>query len=193
MVRPRRDSGVIPAKERLDDAFWDMFSEMPYRDITIAAISKRAEVNHNTLYYYYDNLEDMAVTLIEENFIPDLPALVMDSLVGGVLDMDSLVHDLLIRKRFGRMCLLVGNNSEMWIMDSLKDATKNLWLKAFAQNPASLDKSQEALFDFIIGGILSVLGKHGQSGDPAQIKEMIGEDFAMTLLPVIKSLRESLT
>jgi len=180
----------VSAKERLANAFWDMFAEMPYREITIASISKRAAVSHNTFYYYYQNLEDMAVVLLEENFIPNFPAFVLESFASGTLDTDNLVLDPLIRKRFGRMCILVGKNSETWIMERLKEATMNLWYTALDLDPARLKKGQQAQLVFLLGGILAVLGEYGQSGDPAEVKELIGLDLGKALLPIVSGLRE---
>ena len=60
MARPKRDPDKKPAFERIEDAFWDILSEKPFDKITISELSKRAGVNHNLLYFYFDGIEDMA-------------------------------------------------------------------------------------------------------------------------------------
>ena len=35
MPRPRRDSEILPAKDRLENAFWELLSEREYNKITV--------------------------------------------------------------------------------------------------------------------------------------------------------------
>ena len=35
MARPRRDSDILPAKERMENAFWDLLASREYRKITV--------------------------------------------------------------------------------------------------------------------------------------------------------------
>ena len=43
MPRPRRDSEILPAKERLENAFWELLSEREYRKITVTDIVRTAD------------------------------------------------------------------------------------------------------------------------------------------------------
>lgn len=38
MPRPRRDSEILPAKERLENAFWELLAERNYHKITVTDI-----------------------------------------------------------------------------------------------------------------------------------------------------------
>ncbi|MCD8316696.1 MAG: TetR/AcrR family transcriptional regulator [Eggerthellaceae bacterium] len=71
MGRPSKDQAGPSAKERLAAAFWESLEEAPYEQITVAALSKRANVNHNTFYYHFTNLDDMAQKLFEQDLIDD--------------------------------------------------------------------------------------------------------------------------
>ncbi len=53
MARPKRVEGEKAARERMEDAFWNMLSEMPYHEMTGKELRGRAGVSHNTFYYYY--------------------------------------------------------------------------------------------------------------------------------------------
>ena len=52
MPRPRRDSEILPAKERLENAFWELLSEREYNKITVTDIVRTADVNRNSFYYH---------------------------------------------------------------------------------------------------------------------------------------------
>lgn len=49
MPRPRRDSEILPAKERLENAFWELLAERNYHKITVTDIVRVADVNRNLL------------------------------------------------------------------------------------------------------------------------------------------------
>lgn len=38
MPRPRHDSEVLPAKERLENAFWELLADRDYRKITVTDV-----------------------------------------------------------------------------------------------------------------------------------------------------------
>lgn len=65
MARPKRSEA--DAYDRIQTAFWDLLAEKPFEKITIAALSKKAAVNHNLIYYYFENLYDMAEKLFKAN------------------------------------------------------------------------------------------------------------------------------
>lgn len=65
MARPKRHSSDLPAYTRIENAFWQLLEEMPFDKITVSALSRRAEVNHNMIYYYFDNIQDMAQKLFD--------------------------------------------------------------------------------------------------------------------------------
>ena len=42
MPRPRHDSEVLPAKERLENAFWELLADRDYRKITVTDVVSEA-------------------------------------------------------------------------------------------------------------------------------------------------------
>lgn len=61
MARPRKNEEGPSAQQRLVQAFWDALEEGPYSTITVRGLASRAKVNHNTFYYYFGNIDDLAV------------------------------------------------------------------------------------------------------------------------------------
>lgn len=61
MPRPRRDSEILPAKERLENAFWELLSEREYNKITVTDIVRTADVNRNSFYYHFSGLPELAI------------------------------------------------------------------------------------------------------------------------------------
>ena len=48
MPRPRHDSEVLPAKERLENAFWELLADRDYRKITVTDVVSEAGVNRRS-------------------------------------------------------------------------------------------------------------------------------------------------
>lgn len=64
MPRPRRDSEILPAKERLENAFWELLAERNYHKITVTDIVRVADVNRNSFYYHFSGLPELADSAI---------------------------------------------------------------------------------------------------------------------------------
>lgn len=54
MPRPRKDSEILSATERLENAFWELLADHEYRKITVTEVVREAHVNRNSFYYHYD-------------------------------------------------------------------------------------------------------------------------------------------
>lgn len=111
MGRPGRDQPA--AVERMEVAFWDLLEEMPYKSLTIGALARRAGLNHNSVYYHFSSLDDLAREMIERNLIPGLPGRILAG-------FDDHPQELLnnpdpdIQRRVARACLLVGPHGTTW-------------------------------------------------------------------------------
>ena len=77
MPRPRRDSEILPAKDRLENAFWELLSEREYNKITVTDIVRTADVNRNSFYYHFSGLPELADSAIlhavEDTPMPGVP------------------------------------------------------------------------------------------------------------------------
>ena len=82
MARPKRIEGEPTARQRMEDAFWGMLADMPYHKMTSREVCKRSGVSHNSFYYHFENLDDMARQMLNGLFVPELP-LALLSVVDG--------------------------------------------------------------------------------------------------------------
>jgi AcrR family transcriptional regulator len=151
----------------LEDAFWTLLAEQPYREMTMGALARRAGVNHNTFYYYYANLDAMAAQLLEENLVPELPARLLAEGPAGIAR--TITDDATVIAHFRRMCLMVGPHGAPWMAERLRQAVMALWLDRFDRDEAGLDRSDAITLTWLIGGLVAVLGRYGQDLDPAQL------------------------
>ena len=78
MARPAKGSGP-GAVERLAEAFWGMLSEMPYSEIKVVSLARRAGASPNTLYYHFGCVADLARYALEA----ELDARLVSDLLAG--------------------------------------------------------------------------------------------------------------
>ena len=151
MARPKKEPGTLSAKERIEEAFWELLVEMPYDQITIGALSRRASINHNTFYYYFKSMDAMAADIVERTVFPEVPSLVMTGLASGTLDTDALLEHEEYRRYFQRICLLAGAHSTPRIVDRLKEAALSVWMSSLNVRLDDLGKQQRFLVAFLVG------------------------------------------
>ncbi len=187
MARPKKGDGT-PATKRLENAFWELLDEGPYSEITIAKISNRANVNHNTFYYYYDSLNDMAERLMTENLLADLPAQIISALAEGTFASSELINNDEVRLRFKRACLLAGPRSTPWMLDRLQKAVMDVWLSTAHLDENMLDHDDQVNICFIFGGIIAIIGKYGHDGDLDIFRSVASGPLGKSFVEVMEQL-----
>lgn len=157
MARPRKDSEVKGAEQRMVEAFWDQLSRMPYRKVTAASIARQAGCNRATFYYYFDSIEDLA----EEAVDAAIPIGIAD-LAEKFLARDGASFHLDQPQRIAveRICLLTGSKGSARLTERFKQALMEAWAGRF-----ELDLGREdvhAVASFMASGVVGLLGE--QSG-----------------------------
>lgn len=109
----KRNRNALRSQRLLKEAFSELLSEKPYGKITVADVTRRADLNRGTFYAHFDSIDDLALKLVdgvmeklfvvvnaasEECFLQD-PKPVID-LVGTYLSQEqSLYRTLLATKQ----------------------------------------------------------------------------------------------
>ena len=159
MARPARGSGP-GAVERLAEAFWAMLAEMPYADIKVVALARRAGASPNTLYYHFDGVADLARHALEA----ELDAALVSDLLAGA----PPAPDLSRSRRMGRVALAARSGSAE-LTGMLASSLRALWLEGAGVGEAELDDAQRRDLAFIFGGIVAMLGDEALAVDAGQM------------------------
>ncbi|MDO4290403.1 MAG: TetR/AcrR family transcriptional regulator [Eggerthellaceae bacterium] len=162
MARPKREPGVPTARARIEDAFWELLEEMPYKDLTVSALSSRAQVNHNTFYYHFHSIDDMAKEFVEGSLLTDVPRSMMVALRGGERSWIDAVASCFVETddmelRFHRLCILLGDPSAHWAVELLQGTMRGLWLEALGVGEKELSPEVRMRLAFVFGGLMALL------------------------------------
>lgn len=134
-------------------AFWELLAEVPYGEITVAALIKRAKVSPNTLYNHFNGYKDVVRSALNETLDPALLPILVSGIAAEEEESPSLSHE-----RLNKVILFASDGSgELTAM--LKEALMQTWLKSFALSDSDLDPIEEAELDFIFSGVVSTLSR----------------------------------
>ncbi len=155
MGRPRKDQAGPSAVERIGEAFWGLLEEQSYQSITVKQLTQRAGVNPNTFYYHFENIDDMAVRLLEENIPTRLIDVVVEVSLGGSLDLDVVKSEPGIEERY-RRARMVMRSGLFGLAARGRNRITEYWLERIGVSVEELSPADRARVGFIWGGITSV-------------------------------------
>lgn len=158
MARPRKDAAEAGARERIVDAFWDMLECTPRSAITVGAIVDAAQCNRGTFYYYFADLDVLAVCAVREEFFSD------DTLVcaifGTLVDGDARELDRRISKRrLHRMSVAIRAGERHLVERTVREAVQQRWQQHLCAEGEELAPAASFAIQFMVGGVLGFISQ----------------------------------
>ena len=156
MGRPRKDQQGPSAVERMRGAFWALLEEKPYSAITVRLIADRANVNHNTFYYHFQNIDEMAARFFEENIPVQLVDLMAEVATGRPIDLDVIKNEVDIEEHYCRVRMVVRNGS-FDLATRGRELLIEHWLGRIGLSAGDLSRVDRARVNYLWGGLISVI------------------------------------
>lgn len=195
MPRPRRDSEILPAKDRLENAFWELLSEREYNKITVTDIVRTADVNRNSFYYHFSGLPELADSAIlhavEDTPMPGMPGRDFDPDTEWRKHVTALLRDPEQRQRLDRLALLAGPHSSPELVSSLKEFGRLTMISVLGLDADNLDLKTDLMLDFTVGGMLSVLQRWPKLHEQLPIDTVFNEDVAVLAAGMFMSMSKA--
>lgn len=183
MARPRKDAEGPGARERLAAVFWESLSEAPFSQMTVMGISRRAGVNHNTFYRYFDGLPEMAEALFSELTLDALPA----ALLAGGADRRAAMQASMDAGDVGRAFLLARSGDER-LVAMVRGRIRSLWLSATGVDEASLSMEQRIDLDIVFGGLVAAMGDADVPADPSLLASIAERPLGRGIFETLSAL-----
>lgn len=188
MPRPRHDSEVLPAKERLENAFWELLADRDYRKITVTDVVREAGVNRNSFYYHFSGLPELADSAIlhqvEAIPLPQAPDPNGNPEEQWRERITALLADPVQRQRLDRLALLAGPHSTLDLTESLRDFARLQMLSMLQLNPEHISLKTDLMVEFTVGGMLAVLQRWPELSDTIELKDLLKEDAAVLAMGI---------
>ncbi|WP_278801035.1 TetR/AcrR family transcriptional regulator [Bifidobacterium pullorum] len=203
MPRPRHDSELLPAKERMRNAFWALLEDREYRKITVTDIVHEAQVNRNSFYYHYGSLSELADDAILQEVENTSIAQLVDETTDdhGIPSMDddavrehwhkrisAAINSSEHRTRLNHMALLAGPHSSPELMDSLRDFTRMTLFTALKLDESDRTLRSDLYIDFAVGGILAILRRWPELREMNVAQTLYDDDIAAMAIGLYLSM-----
>ena len=203
MPRPRHDSELLPAKERMRNAFWALLEDREYRKITVTDIVHEAQVNRNSSYYHYGSLSELADDAILQEVENTSIAQLVDETTDdhGIPSMDddavrehwhkrisAAINSSEHRTRLNHMALLAGPHSSPELMDSLRDFTRMTLFTALKLDESDMTLRSDLYIDFAVGGILAILRRWPELREMNVAQTLYDDDIAAMAIGLYLSM-----
>ena len=195
MPRPRRDSEILPAKDRLENAFWELLSEREYNKITVTDIVRTADVNRNSFYYHFSGLPELADSAIlhavEDTPMPGVPGRDFNPDTEWRKHVTALLRDPEQRQRLDRLALLAGPHSSPELVSSLKEFGRLTMISVLGLDADNLDLKTDLMLDFTVGGMLAVLQRWPKLHEKLPLDTVFYEDVAVLAAGMFMSMSKA--
>lgn len=194
MSRPRHDSEILPAKERLENAFWTLLEEHDYDRITVTDVVHAAQVNRNSFYYHYSGLPELA----DSSILHEVERLPMPIYTRPDGDPNvewrhfcvRLLNDPEQLQHLNRLSLLVGPHSNEELVESLRDFLRMTLLTIVGSDMVTVEPKTKMLVDFCVGGIISSLYNWPQLRNQISADDMLDSDVAILAMGLFLTMAD---
>lgn len=156
MARPRKNQEGEGARDRIERAFWELLEEMPLRSVNVRMLSQRAGVNHNTFYYHFESIDDLALRQIGNNMPSEWFEVAATSFADAELDVRRYSTSPDLQQRFRRFRLLL-RSADAQLIEVGKRRALDMLLDALGVDPQTLGMHERLKLTFLIGGVTSLL------------------------------------
>ena len=133
---------------------------MPLRSVNVRMLSQRAGVNHNTFYYYFESIDDLALRQIGNNMPSEwfevAATLASTSFADAELDVRRYSTSPDLQQRFRRFRLLL-RSADAQLIEVGKRRALGMLLDALGVDPQTLGMHERLKLTFLIGGVTSLL------------------------------------
>ena len=176
MARPRKDQAGPDARTRIIDAFWSMLAEGPYDSITVKGLASKAQVNHNTIYRYFNSVEHVAKSAVSEVYSIEL------------INVERIAEQGL-DERFRKVILAMRSGSPMLIA-AIQESIKDCWMQITGTTWDELPDETKLELSFILGGITSTLRTFNSIDDIITAKALATSRIGIAARQTLAALSE---
>lgn len=189
MPRPRNDSEILPARIRLENAFWELLSERDWRKITVTDVVREAGVNRNSFYYHYSGMPELADSAIlhEVESIPfasSKPNTYAEPNRVWHKRVTAVLQDPEQRQRLNRLSLLAGSHSSPELVESLRDFERLQIISMLDLDADNLDLKTDLIIEFTVGGMLAILRRWPELSGTLDISDLLNQDVAVLAMGI---------
>ncbi len=189
----KRAEQTLLTKEKLTNAFWALYEQKPYEQITVREISELAGYNRSTFYTYFKDVYDVLeqteadiYRLLEEEFDHGQHMLNRERMLESVRSIGGF-----LTKNRRRLVLLLGENGDAKfthrMMQRMREHMRLHLRKATHRDDAAF----EYMVEYIVNAHVGLTLRWFQNGCDIPFEEMTALIFRLTTGGLVSALTGS--
>lgn len=190
MPRPKKSNTDEAAAIKIENAFWDLLKTERYADITVLRVSQEAEVNRNSFYYHYRDINDLAYQAVKHNVEHEVSGAWVAGLLAafqGNADWPIVTADAAILPHAERIILCVRSDSS-YLKKLITDFLRKVWFDSFSIDEERLSTVEKLQADFIFAGLIATLGSREIQESPLSMSLLVQTELCKSILLTIEKI-----
>ncbi len=150
---------VTETKERIRDAFFELYATKKIERISIKEITEKAQLNRGTFYVYYKDIYDL-LEKTEDELIEEL----IDKIKGIIVmilreeDIEGFLPPLDFYQRYSKFLrVLLGSNGDPHFIHKIKSIIKKTLRELFREEKVPEIENMEYLMEYIASAQLGII------------------------------------
>lgn len=165
---------VAETKEKIKDAFFELYATKKIERISIKEITEKAKLNRGTFYVYYQDIYDL-LEKAENELIEELIEKVKPLATRILRDEDlfSFLPPLAFYQKNGKFLrVLLGNNGDPHFIFKIKSIMKKTIIELFLQEHIPMIPNQEYIMEFMASAQIGLISYWIQNDMELSIEEL---------------------
>lgn len=175
MARPKKESAGVDARQRIQDAFWLLLEDHQLHEITIGIITATANCNRGTFYYHYRDLDNLIEQVIESEILGKNA--LAENVFRLITGTSFKAYFVTYAQSVHRLSLLLNRGGMDMVLVKVCPAVKQMWQTALCTDGEELSREAEAVIEFNVGGILTMLVMNGEFAGNKTVDPQDAADF----------------
>ena len=196
MARPKSGEYEASALGRIERAFWLLLERIGFSNMTMKLLAQQAEINRNTLYYHYANLQEIASAAFQNVINDEISSTFLDFLLAPPADIGSVWSEMQLSARIYKIHLYAKSDSPL-LRAMLKESILQRWFQKLGIQEEFLSSGDLLQLDYIVNGLIGIMGNPAVITTPPLLvsftQSPIGQAAIQTMLLLSKQQRDSST
>lgn len=168
-------------RERIINAFWELYENEKIEKISIAALSKKANINRSTFYEYFADIYEL-LDEVEEEILEETAAKMEENLhkltddsrkTGEILDIHMLGRTFaqIFSAQEDRIFILLSKNGDPVFQKKMQSVTVQHLMRIMPNSDT--DENMEYLAVYIVSSLMGIFSHWYETGKKKDVEELI--------------------
>ncbi|MEX2805376.1 TetR/AcrR family transcriptional regulator [Streptococcus sp. H31] len=188
MPRPRKTDRDEMATVKIENAFWSLLETERYSDITVLRVSQEAEINRNSFYYHYSNINDLAQKAFVNNADNEVSRTLVTALLSAFQEGKSApIFDMSILPHSKRIMLCAASESP-YLRQLVTELLKTIWFNSMSIDEELLSSDERVQIRFVFAGLVSVLGSKEIRDNPLSMSVLSQTELGKAIISTMQMI-----